>query len=92
MIFIGETRTCWSPIMCASPEIPSAGMRICSISQSRRTVKMRHYYQTELEQAVDRFRATMAAYQGPWAIEPRIVAKGKTLYVIKGQREELRTR
>ena len=41
---------------------------------------MKHYYQVELEQAVERLRATMAAADS-WALEPCIVKKGSTLYI-----------
>jgi hypothetical protein len=50
---------------------------------------MKHYYQAELATAVERLRATMAAAES-WALEPCIVKKGQTLYVVRGERSELR--
>ena len=41
---------------------------------------MKHYYQMELEQAVERLRATMAAADS-WELRPCILPKGKTLYI-----------
>ena len=41
---------------------------------------MKRYYQAELETAVERLRATMAAADS-WALEPCIVKKGQTLYI-----------
>jgi hypothetical protein len=45
---------------------------------------MKHYYQVELETAVERLRATMAAAESwalePCILEPCIVKKGQTLY------------
>jgi hypothetical protein len=52
---------------------------------------MKHYYQAELETAVERLRATMAAAES-WALEPCIVKKGQTLYVVRGERSELQAR
>ena len=41
---------------------------------------MKHYYQAELETAVERLRATMAAADS-WELRPCILPKGKTLYI-----------
>jgi hypothetical protein len=49
---------------------------------------MKHYYQTELEESVERFRATMAASQGPIDTRPRLERKGKTLLVKRGTMDE----
>ena len=51
---------------------------------------MKHNYQEELTQSVERFRATMAAYQGSMGTGARIVEKGRTLLVVRGERAQLR--
>ena len=50
---------------------------------------MKHYYQIELEQAVERLRATMAAADS-WELRPCILPKGKTLLVVRGERSKIR--
>ena len=48
-------------------------------------------YKAELREATELLRATMAAYRGDMDTRPAaIVRKGTTLYVIKGERSELR--
>ena len=51
---------------------------------------MKHYYQAELEESVAKFKATMAALQGPIDTRPRIERKGKTLLVKRGEFIEAR--
>ena len=51
---------------------------------------MKHNYEKELTQSVERFRATMAAYQGSIDTGARIVEKGRTLLVVRGERAQLR--
>ena len=51
---------------------------------------MKHNYEKELTESVERFRATMAAYQGSMDTGARIVEKGRTLLVVRGERAELR--
>ena len=51
---------------------------------------MKHNYQEELTQSVERFRATMEAYQGSMDTGAGIVEKGRTLLVVRGERSELR--
>ncbi len=46
--------------------------------------------EAELTESVERFRASMAAYQGSLDTGARIVEKGRTLLVVKGERAELR--
>jgi hypothetical protein len=53
---------------------------------------MKHYYQAELETAVERLRATMAAYRGEMDTRARIEPKGRTLLVVRGERSELQAR
>jgi hypothetical protein len=48
-----------------------------------------------LEEATNRFRATMAVYQGNWdtitrracsgSVRPKVTPKGKTLYIVQGR-------
>ena len=54
--------------------------RVCSLTFTDMGDGMKHYYQAELETAVERLRATMAAADS-WALEPCILPKGKTLYI-----------
>ena len=47
-------------------------------------------YRAELREATEELRATMAAYQGSYDTGARIVEKGRTLLVVRGERAELR--
>ena len=45
-------------------------------------------YKAELREATEELRATMAAYQGNYGTGARIVEKGRTLLVVRGERSE----
>jgi hypothetical protein len=47
-------------------------------------------YKAELRGATEELRASMAAYRGEWNTGARIVEKGRTLLVVRGERSELR--
>ena len=51
---------------------------------------MKHYYQAELEESVERFKATMAAATGQIDTRPRIERKGRTLLIKRGDFLEAR--
>ena len=44
---------------------------------------MKRNYGAELAEACERFRATMAAYEGSWEPNRPIVPKGQTLYIVR---------
>ena len=54
--------------------------RVCSLTFTDMGDGMKKYYQAELETAVERLRATMAAADS-WELRPCILPKGKTLYI-----------
>ena len=53
---------------------------------------MKDYEATRMQESVERFRASMAGYQGSLDTGARIVEKGRTLLVVRGERSELRAR
>ena len=59
----------------------------------QRALRMRDNSRAEelrLDLAVERFRATMAAFRGPIDTGIRLDRKGETLLVVRGERSELR--
>jgi len=49
-------------------------------------------YKAELREATEELRLTMAAWNSTAIERARIVPKGKTLLVVRGERAELRAR
>jgi hypothetical protein len=53
---------------------------------------MRDYRREELDQAVERYRASLAVSQDTAWVGARIEYKGLTLLVVRGERSELKAR